>query len=324
MGEIIITGGNGFIGHYLANFFAGQGFKVKALMRAPSDKPFYKNVTPVVIPAYADEGWGGDDVFSKDCIVIHTAGRAHHFGENAENIALYRNENVAFPLRIARLAHAGGARHFIFLSSIGAALLEHEISGGLPREKMWAHHPYRASKLDAEEKLTHLSRELGLKITSLRMPLVYGRGAPGNIQTLLSVLKRGLPLPLGSIKNQRAFLSIENVADFLLHISAKENSSAGIWAIRDADMPSTPAFIHALAAAAEYKKPFLFSCPVSLLKALGALTGRKGQVESLTESLVIDLAPVTEMLGWKPLFDTKTGLSRAFSSKELHERGQTP
>lgn len=324
MGEIIITGGNGFIGHYLANFFASKGFVVKALMRTPLDKPFYTNVKPVVIPAYADDRWGGDDVFSKDCIVIHTAGRAHHVGKKAENIEDYRAENVVFSLRMARLAHAGGARKFIFLSSIGAELLEHDIANGLPRENMWAYHPYRASKLDAEEKLEQLSRELGFEITSLRMPLVYGRGAPGNIQTLLSVLKRGLPLPFGSIKNQRAFLSIESLADFISHIIIKEVSSMGVWAIRDADMPSTPAFIYALANAAGYKKPFLFPCPVLLLKALGTLTGRMGQVESLTESLVIDLAPVTEKLRWKPLFDTKTGLSRAFSSKELHERGQTP
>lgn len=313
MHDIIITGASGYIGRHAALYFAEKGLKVLGLSRHPVPALVHQNVSLAVVPGYAAPEWKGDALFTKHAVVIHTAARAHHPGEKDGMQARYRAENVDLTLRLARLAQREGCRRFIFISSIGAALAEKDLEAGKDRASLWRKHPYRISKLEAEEQLAHMRRETGFDVLSLRLPMVYGKNAPGNIQKLLTFIKHGMPLPLASVDNRRAFIAIDNVLDFL-SLATSQQIIPPLCSIRDGDEISTPEFIRALAAALGLRA-FLLPCPVMALKLLGHFTGRAEQIESLTESLSLDLRPVSEKTGWKPLFGTREGLMKAYAQQ---------
>jgi nucleoside-diphosphate-sugar epimerase len=309
MARILITGANGYMGRHLTEYFAEAGHDVIALMRRPPKESF-RNTTIIsaVIRSYDRQEWEGDDLFDGLDVVIHTAGRAHHGHEKGRAAELQREANETLAVRIATLARQHGVKRFIFISSIGAALLEKEIGHGQTTlNEAWDKKPYRAAKLEAERRLMRLHQPGIFEVVILRLPMVYGKDAPGNPVTLLKWIGLGLPLPFAGIQNRRAFISIDTIKHFMNHILQQPEAAGGTWAVRDADEISTATFAWALAEAAG-KKAHLFPCPSFLLALIAG-----SRAESLLESLHIDLAPAQQKLGWKPPFTTAEGLRKAYS-----------
>ena len=71
--------------------------------------------------------------------------------------------------------------------------------------------PYAQSKYEAELELRALASETGMEVVIIRSPLVYGPRAPGNFGELVRWLDRGLPLPLGAIRNRRSLVGLDNL-----------------------------------------------------------------------------------------------------------------
>ena len=57
---------------------------------------------------------------------------------------------------------------------------------------------YAKSKLEAEKVLWEISLKSNLEVVVLRLPLVYGYAAKGNLYRLIRLIKTGIPLPFGS------------------------------------------------------------------------------------------------------------------------------
>jgi nucleoside-diphosphate-sugar epimerase len=66
----------------------------------------------------------------------------------------------------------------------------------------------------------------------LRPSLVYGKGVKGNLERILNVLKRGIPLPFGAIRAKRSYLYLENLNYIVLQL-LKTNPATGIYHIAD-------------------------------------------------------------------------------------------
>ncbi|MBI3418955.1 MAG: NAD-dependent epimerase/dehydratase family protein [Proteobacteria bacterium] len=298
MMKILITGAGGYIGHALTQHLAAQGHEVTALTRS-------------ALPDYHDPLWNGADIFKEQKLVIHAAARVHQH-ENPKNIqALYHQDNVDFPLHIATLAAQAGVKRFLFISSVGAQLLENRFhEGRITAQKAWNLYPYRMSKLEAERKLQVFARQSGLSLTSIRLPMVYGVNAPGSFTSLLHFMRRGWPLPFGGLTQPRAFASIETVKDFFSHYLRRDGP--GVFAIRDKDEISPKDFALLAAQAAKLPPPSLWACPPWLLN-LGATFLNHGQTaRSLAEPLQVDLGPVQHEWGWQPALTTAEGLRQAF------------
>lgn len=54
-----------------------------------------------------------------------------------------------------------------------------------------------------------------MAITIVRPALICGENAPGNIQRLLKLVSKNLPLPFKNVKNKRALVSLDNVVSFI-------------------------------------------------------------------------------------------------------------
>ena len=155
--------------------------------------------------------------------------------------------------------------------------------------------------------------------TIVRPTLVYGPGNPGNMQRLLKLANSHLPLPLGSIDNQRSFLYIGNLVDAIITCLDHPNAKNQIFLLSDGQNISTPALIRHLAGFLNTRS-ILLPMPVSLLRLLGKITGKSSALDRLLESLVVSNEKIVTTLNWQPPYSIEQGLATTAKWYKTHLR----
>jgi len=120
-------------------------------------------------------------------------------------------------------------------------------------------------------------------------------------------VNRGLPLPLGSIRNSRSLIYLGNLVDAMVTCVTHPRAAGKIFLVSDGEDVSTPELIRQLAQAME-RRPHLVPFPPALLRLAGLLTGKSAEVERLLGSLCVDSAKIRRELQWTPPFSMTQGL----------------
>jgi len=243
------------------------------------------------------KGWR--KVLSGVDMLIHAAARVHVLKERASNpLAEFRRVNTALTAQLARQAAQCGVRRFVYISSIavngqttGFGQVFSESDCPQPQD------PYGVSKWEAEMELSAIAAGSALEVVIVRPPAVYGPNLRGHLQTLLGYIHSGIPLPLGSIRNARSFISIENLCRFLFLCATDERASGETFLIADERAVPTPELFRLLAEGMG-RPARLYPMPDLLLKAACFLSGRQNIHRRLCESLVIDSAKAARVLDW--------------------------
>jgi len=136
----------------------------------------------------------------------------------------------------------------------------------------------------------------------LRPPLVYGPEVRANFRALLRLVYSGVPIPLGSVRNRRSIIALDNLVAAIVTSLNAVGATGGTFYVADGPALSTPALIRGLATALG-KPARLLPFPPSLLAAAAAVLGRGEQAESLLGSLVVDDAAFRAATGWRPPLD---------------------
>lgn len=308
MKKVLITGATGFVGRNLcAQLESKEGLYLnKAVRKKTSGKQqgFFE---------FGD--FSGETDFSRALenvdSVIHLAAVAHVKNESSGTLnEQMRRCNIDASVKLMKQAIAFGVRRFVFLSSIGVngssnvAPFSH---GDLEKPE----DSYAMSKFEAEKELQKLSINSSIELTIVRPPLVYGSGAPGNFGMLLKLAKKNIPLPFGAINNQRSFVAIDNLVNFLVICLDHPKAKGETFFISDDKFVTTAELMRALTRAAG-KTPLLFPCPIGLLRFAAAILGRKAAMEKFTGSLTVDLSYTKKTLGWKPVISFDEGIRRCF------------
>jgi UDP-glucose 4-epimerase len=306
---VLVTGASGFIGRHVAPVIARGGWSVRRAVRQPMG---YND--EVVIQSLGGATDWQSALVGVDA-VVHLAARVHQRNEGPK-FDLYRDINVVGTLHLARRAAEAGVRKFTFVSTV----LVHGRSndGRAPfseQDVLTPRGSYGMSKAAAETGLRELSLETGMQVTVIRPPLVYGAWAKGNFAFLARAVRQRIPLPLAAIRNQRAFLSVENLASFILHRLTTVDKGFEVFLVADHQQVSTPEFVERLARAANIR-PRLFSLPTPILSALLTIAGQPEAYESLIGSLTLDLSKAAAT-GWRPPITLDEGLRRALADPEM-------
>ncbi len=307
--NVLVTGAGGFVGGHMVAALDGDA--VTAVTRRP--EPLPPGVLGAVVPSIdGATDWGGtlDGVDA----VVHLAGLAHRSGKFATaNLSLYEDVNAKGTIRLAEAAARAGVRDFLFVSSIHVNGTE---TDGRPpfreTDTPAPSGPYGASKAKAEAGLAEIAARTGMAVTVVRPPVIHGAGARGNIGRLAAALRRGVPLPLASIHNRRAFLGIDNLVGFVRWRLSTPNAWCETFIVADDAQPSTPEFV-ALLGAAIGRRARLAPFPPALLRRVLSATGRGAMAEGLLSSLEVDTAKA-KAAGWRPRFTLAEGLDRAFGA----------
>ena len=301
--RVLVTGANGFIGSALCRRLSDAGHEVIAAVRT-SENPV-PNAARQILVGKIDATTDWRAALAGCRVVIHLAGYAHHSETDATGVhAAFWQTNVVGTERLMRQAIESGIETCVFMSSCkaigersplslaGTPLALSHVSTTLPEG------PYGQSKLAAERLLTQGCTDAGISLTILRPPLVYGPGVKGNIATLLGAIWRGLPLPLGSIRNLRSFIHRENLIEAVLAALVADIRGVRTYTLADCTF-STPELVRRLASGLG-KRARIYRCPVPILEGLGRLSGKSPAVARLTESLVLDSTEITADLNWRP------------------------
>ncbi len=296
---IALTGATGFIGQYLLRELPKRGYRVRVLLRRPSEVP--AGASSAVIGDIAQPYNMAAALRDVDA-VIHSAGLAHAMSGHPEDD--YRAINTEATIKLARAAERAGVKRFVFLSSIRAqsgpvaegVLTEDRVS--TPTDA------YGRSKLEAEQGLG----SLGIDWAALRPVLVYGPGVKGNMAALLGLAQSPWPLPLGGLKAKRSLLSLDNLTAAVDAVLKAESSLRRPFIVADPEPVTVPEIVAALREGLG-RKAGLIPVPSAILRAAASLTGRSEAYQRLAGSLVAS-PDALKGIGWQPVNSTPDGLRR--------------
>lgn len=299
----LVTGANGFVGRAFCDLLHAEGIAHRAVVRQARRAL----AGEIALGDFATADWR-EVLAGVDC-VFHLAARAHVMEERAADpLAEYRRANVEVSARLADQAAAAGVRRFVFLSTVKVL---GEYTRANPFTDADAPAPqddYAKSKLEAEEVLAGIGRLRGMEVLILRVPLIHGPEVKGNFLTLLKWVARGIPLPLGAIRNQRSLLYLANLCHALRKLGELNQAHSGCWLLADPDPISTPALARGLAQALGVPSR-VFPLPGFILTSAAAILGREAAWERLHGSLVVDARRFCREFDWTPPFTLQQGLA---------------
>ena len=296
--KVLVTGANGFIGRAVCRDLQQKHHEVLPVVRHACSLP-----NAVMVKDENDPKW--DSLLEGCQTVIHLAGRAHVAYDNSPDTrALYISENVELTLNLARKAAKQGVKRFVFVSSIkvngeqtiGSHAFSEEDTPN-PQDL------YAESKLLAERGLIEIAATCDLEVVIIRPPLVYGPGVKGNFLALIRLIKKGIPLPLGGIPNQRSLIALDNLSNFIClcaDSSLSPKARNQIFLVSDGQTISTSELIQKIAQAYELKLR-LIPLPISLFKMVLKMIGKTAVADRILGSLVINDRKAREVLGWHPV-----------------------
>jgi nucleoside-diphosphate-sugar epimerase len=232
--------------------------------------------------------------------------------------AKYRALNVDGTRAVAAAAAAESVRQLIFASSVKAIGEggDDPLSDDSPEKPNDA---YGLSKLEAEQVLYEISEREGLPVTILRFPLVYGPGVKGNVRRLLDAVWRGLPIPIGGVRNVRSMLGVDNIVGFISRLLQTPLVSRRPFLLSDRESVSTETLVRMIGTGLG-RRPRIVKVPLRLTRCLaeiGDLVARSGirvltsdQVNRLTTSLIVDSSRAWREAGMNPPASLEDGIAR--------------
>jgi len=309
--KILITGANGYIGSALTKYLAADGehhVVAQSRIRINSLMPSVVSV----VTGHIDSNTDWQKALHGIDAIVHTAARVHvQEQDSPAALAYFFAVNRDGSLNLARQAAQAGVRRLVFISSIGVNG-SHTEAGKPFRESdlPQPHNNYALSKLEAERGLLQIGVETGLEVVILRPPLVYGAQAPGNFGTLCRLLKRGHPVPFGSIVNLRSLVALDNLLHFIALCVVHPSAANQVFLVADGHDLSTGQLVAGLRQVLG-QPARLVRVPVWTLLMAGKLTGQSASIERLCSNLQVDITRARALLGWQPPLTVAEGLRRA-------------
>jgi GlcNAc-P-P-Und epimerase len=299
METVLITGASGFLGRSIL-----AAFKLK-----------YRTITiGRNIVSHSDQHLFYDfsenkkiDLPDIDC-VIHCAGKAHVVPANEEGAKEFYTVNVEGTLKLLQ-ALQGNKKlsKFIFISSVAV----YGVTEGInitEAAPLLAEDPYGKSKIAAEKLIAEWCRKNNINLYILRLPLIAGKNAPGNLGTMIKGIKSGKYLSIGSATAKKSMILADDLARFLSSVEGPQ----GIYNLTDGYHPSFKELENMISS--HFNKKVPFALPIFAAKMLavaGDIIGSKFPVNSnklkkITNTLTFDDTKAKTELQWKPAEVLKT------------------
>ena len=294
--RVLITGIHGFVGSNLLKTIKTDNSLYGLDIIAPEKEDIIKTFlwkdiesTPQNMPQFD--------------AIIHLAGKAHDT-KNQSAAQSYFDINTGLTQKIFDFFLSSSAKKFIFFSSVKAAA--DSVDGEFLTEDVIPAPvgPYGESKIKAEEYILGILERCPLQskqVYILRPCMIHGPGNKGNLNLLYSIVKKGIPWPLGAFENRRSFTSIDNLC-FVVDGLLNKNVPTGIYHMGDDEALSTNELIAVMCDAMGqdahiWKINRLFMEGVATIGTWLHLPLNKERLRKLTENYVVSNAKIKAALG---------------------------
>jgi lipopolysaccharide/colanic/teichoic acid biosynthesis glycosyltransferase/nucleoside-diphosphate-sugar epimerase len=306
--RVLVTGANGFVGRpFLKLLNSTRSINAIGSLRRAEKLADTKEPFVVVGDINAQTDWSF--ALAGVQVVVHTAACVHVMADMAvDTLEKFQFVNVQGTLNLARQASSAGVQRFVFVSSI-------KVNGDStkPGFRFKAEDTpvpldaYGASKMEAEQGLLDIALQTGMEVVIIRPPLVYGPGVKANFATIIRLLKRGVPLPLGAINNQRSLVSLHNLMHLLVTCLTHPAAANQTFLVSDGEDVSTTDLLRRMGQVMS-RPARLVPVPVNLLKLGAVMLGRQDLIQRLCGSLQVDIEKTRRLLDWTPPISLDEGL----------------
>ena len=306
--KILITGVHGFVGSNLVKALSKEHTIYGLDIIAPEKEG--------VVKTYSWDDLDAGRVVDVDAIV-HLAGKAHDTKNQAAAEVYFKvNRDLTIKMFDYFLAHPD-IKKFVFFSTAKAAA--DEVDGVLTEDVVPAPiGPYGESKIAAEKYILE-NLPVDRDVYIFRPCMIHGPGNKGNLNLLYSVVKTGIPWPLGAFENRRTFTSVENICFVVEGVLTKEVQS-GIYNMGDDEALSTNELIEEICKSLG-KKAHIWKLPKGLMIGVAKVGGflhlplDLERLRKLTENYISSNAKIKAALGVEKMpVDAREGLKVTLES----------
>lgn len=301
-----VTGASGFIGGALVRSLELDGIKVRTLTRT--------------LPTRAGQVRGDvrDEAALRELIdgadmVVHAAAYVHRTVRSANEREECFSVNAGATETLARLIAARETPpHLIYISS---ASVYGTANGPLDeRSPLAPDTPYGESKRDAERIVETVGA------TILRPPLVFGPGAPGNLQRLLRMIRMRVVLELRGGAQRKSLLPVEDLVAAIRTVARERSVTRGeTFNIASATLTMRE-IVTELAAALDIR-PLRVPLPSFLPRVASHIPAVARLVAAYVSDVILDDAKLRARTAYLPVVDVRAALRRVALAGE-HQQHQ--
>ncbi|MEB2777528.1 NAD-dependent epimerase/dehydratase family protein [Algoriphagus sp. D3-2-R+10] len=286
--KYLLTGGNGFLGKYLAKSLASKGELIQLGRSSQSD-------------IYVDFSGEVPSVPEVD-MVIHAAGTAHFIPKTLEEKALFHTVNVQGTEKLLKRisGNINKPKAFIFISSVSVYGRD---TGALITEEapLLGTTPYAVSKIQAERLIVEWGEKEGISTFILRLPLIVGENAPGNLGAMHKAIQAGYYFRVGNEDSCKSMVLAEDVARLVPTLTT---SKGGIFNLTDGVDPKISDLDSAMADKLNKTVRVIPQTFIKLLAKFGDTISmfpiNTYRLEKLTGHLTFDCSKAKQELNWSP------------------------
>ena len=312
--KLLITGIHGFVGSNLVKALSKDHIIYGLDIIAPEKTG--------VIKTFSWEDLDAERVPAVDGI-IHLAGKAHDT-KNQAAADVYFKVNRDLTIKVFDyFSKHSEIKKFVFFSTAKAAA--DKVEGVLTEDVVPTPvGPYGESKIAAEKYILSCMEQRpsqfdGRGVYLFRPCMIHGPGNKGNLNLLYSVVKKGIPWPLGAFENRRTFTSVENICFAVNGVLTKDVPS-GIYNMGDDEALSTNELIEEICKSMG-KKAHIWKLPKGLMTGIAKIGGwlhlplDPERLRKLTENYISSNAKITAALGIERMpVDAREGLKVTLES----------
>jgi nucleoside-diphosphate-sugar epimerase len=293
--KILITGINGFVGSNLSNRW-NKRYAIYGL-------DIFQNAQEGVLLTFS---WDELEKLPQVDTIVHLAGKAHDT-KNQSFFKEYFEINTGLTQKIFDYFLQSNANTFIFFSSVKAAA--DSVNGDMLTEEVIPSPvgPYGVSKIKAEkyilDKISTFSfQQSDKRVYILRPCMIHGLGNKGNLNLLYSIVKKGIPWPLGAYESRRSFCSIDNISYVVEQLIVRNNIESGVYNVGDDEPLSTNELIRLISHSVE-KKSRILKLSKGFVKTMASLGSvlhlplNNERLYKLTDNYVVSNAKIKRALG---------------------------
>ena len=287
--NILITGSSGFLGKYVCRAFNEKKIAFDTIGRNRANNvifDFEKDNNLILKNQYSS--------------LVHIAGKAHFVPKNVADVASFYNVNVeGTKILLKALENQINLKKFVFISSVTVyGLLE----GNLIDENytLRAKDPYGISKIQAEKLITEWCNSKGISYYILRLPLIIGNNAPGNLGAMVKGIKNSKYARIGNGNTRKSMVMAKDIAALIINIKGE----SGVYNLTDGYHPSFKELEEKISKFYSKNIILLPKFIAIIFSKLGDLLGNRAPINSLklqkiTATLIFSDEKARKNLNWK-------------------------